>query len=562
MALPSIARSADSEGQAGRCQDARDLQGEWQAAEFQNTHWIFQGDELIEVIFGSGTIQRESRRKFIVNPFKSPKEIDISITWLDQEEPRDQIVRGIYSLDRRRLTICTNPEDKRPTDFKTIGKDGNSLIVYQRVDSDPIATLEFAKIQTHFNRAKVAHFEAMQKAETAEEHRQIKAEIAPKPAVFAEHYLRLAEANPDEFVGLIALCWCVLNAPASQSGVRALAILQAERAVRADLSELNRAIQAAETPYSKRSKSLASTVFASVKRQLDHRNAAQLLTWICTNCIREESPEAPSAFTDAADLIVGQFPDSPDIFNFCECFGRGGSSPMWADKFEKHLRTILDQNTHRMVRIRASFALAAIAQSAGEARQREAEGLYQKLLADFKEQPKDNADGVEPELLRRAEIEIEEIRSRGLGKPVPELIGEDLAGRPMRLSDFRGKVVLLSFWATWCGPCMRMIPYEKALVKRLQDKPFAVVGVNGDEEAEELRKGIEKYEITWRSFKNEQADKTVISDEWNISGWPTVYLIDHRGTIRKRWIDSVSPEVLDREIDLLVAGAAELSGGR
>ena len=52
----------------------------------------------------------------------------------------------------------------------------------------------------------------------------------------------------------------------------------------------------------------------------------------------------------------------------------------------------------------------------------------------------------------------------------------------MKLSEYRGKAVLLSFWATWCGPCMRMIPHERDLGKRLEGKPFAIVGVNGDDD--------------------------------------------------------------------------------
>jgi thiol-disulfide isomerase/thioredoxin len=119
--------------------------------------------------------------------------------------------------------------------------------------------------------------------------------------------------------------------------------------------------------------------------------------------------------------------------------------------------------------------------------------------------------------------------------------------------------VLVSFWATWCGPCMKMIPHERAIVDRLKDKPFVLVGVNGDEEPKELKKAVEKHDIIWRSFKNERTNKKTISGEWKVAGWPTLYLIDHEGIIRKYWCGSPGDDVLDREIDSLVEAAMRAS---
>jgi peroxiredoxin len=101
-----------------------------------------------------------------------------------------------------------------------------------------------------------------------------------------------------------------------------------------------------------------------------------------------------------------------------------------------------------------------------------------------------------------------------------------------------------------------MVPHEKSLAKRLENKPFVLVGVNGDSEPEELKKGIEQHGITWRSFKDKQDGKRVISDAWKTPGWPTLYLIDQNGIVRKRWTDTVPPEVLNREIDDLIATGA------
>jgi hypothetical protein len=87
-----------------------------------------------------------------------------------------------------------------------------------------------------------------------------------------------------------------------------------------------------------------------------------------------------------------------------------------------------------------------------------------------------------------------------------------------------------------------MFPYERSLVKRLEGKPFVLVGVNGDDNDPDLKSKNEKQQITWRSFRNARKDRPSVSDEWNVEGWPTLHLIDHKGILRKKWL-------LEKEID-------------
>lgn len=97
-----------------------------------------------------------------------------------------------------------------------------------------------------------------------------------------------------------------------------------------------------------------------------------------------------------------------------------------------------------------------------------------------------------------------------------------------------------------------MIPHERSLVNRLSGKPFVIVGVNSDRDPEQLKKSLKEFQVTWRSFQNQRKEQKAISDEWNVQGWPTLYLIDHKGVIRKKWLGSPGNEILDREVEALV----------
>jgi hypothetical protein len=100
-----------------------------------------------------------------------------------------------------------------------------------------------------------------------------------------------------------------------------------------------------------------------------------------------------------------------------------------------------------------------------------------------------------------------------------------------------------------------MYPHERSLVKKLEGKPFALVGVNSDPDKAELKKAVEKENITWRSFWDGGSPRGPISTRWAVRGWPSLYLIDHKGVIRKRWVGSPGDEVMDQEIDKLVKEA-------
>jgi hypothetical protein len=93
-----------------------------------------------------------------------------------------------------------------------------------------------------------------------------------------------------------------------------------------------------------------------------------------------------------------------------------------------------------------------------------------------------------------------------------------------------------------------MYPHERSLVKRLEGKPFALLGINSDPDKEKLMQAMEKEQITWRSWWD-QTTSGPISTAWNVHGWPTIYVLDHKGVIRYK---NVRGEAMDKAVDTLL----------
>jgi hypothetical protein len=100
-----------------------------------------------------------------------------------------------------------------------------------------------------------------------------------------------------------------------------------------------------------------------------------------------------------------------------------------------------------------------------------------------------------------------------------------------------------------------MYPHERSLVNRLADKPFALIGVNSDQDREKLKETMKEEKITWRSFWNGGSTGGPISTTWNVQGWPTLYILDAQGVIRHKFLGSPGDKVLDEVIDALVRSA-------
>jgi len=93
-----------------------------------------------------------------------------------------------------------------------------------------------------------------------------------------------------------------------------------------------------------------------------------------------------------------------------------------------------------------------------------------------------------------------------------------------------------------------MLPHEKALVQRMKDRPFALVGINSDGGAEKCREILKREGISWRNVVDGDTDGP-IATAWNVSAWPTIYVLDAKGVIRYR---GVREEAMDKAVETLL----------
>jgi len=159
------------------------------------------------------------------------------------------------------------------------------------------------------------------------------------------------------------------------------------------------------------------------------------------------------------------------------------------------------------------------------------------------------------------------LKSANERKATPDFSLKDATGAVVKLSDFKGKVVLLNFWATWCGPCKIEIPWFMDFQKTYKDRDFAVLGVSMDEDGwDSVKPYIEQHKMNYQVvIGNDQISQLFGS----IESLPTTLVIDREGRIASMHVGLVAKNTYQKEIELLLgaskngsqSGAVRASGG-
>jgi RNA polymerase sigma factor (sigma-70 family) len=342
----------------------------------------------------------------------------------------------------------------------------------------------------------------------------------------------------------------------------------------------------------------------------EHKKATQLVTEQAEHCaagclaLAEKYPKEPVAL-DALLWVVSNTNARrlPENANLAQYRSRAmkliqrdhlrreklgplirGLAIFWDPQGEKLTHEVLAKNPHRSVQAQALLAIAqmeegrahvvrelqkqpervtsyerAFGKEVGQALlkadpdhlRKEAQRLYERLAKEYADVP----DPQVGTLGKRASLKLEVLRRPlAAGQPAPQTEGEDLSGKKIKLSDYRGKVVLLVFTGDWCAACSALYPQQRSLLKKFAGKPFALVDVNSDLLLERRKKINAKENITWRSFQERDCDGP-FATRWGIEAWPTLFLIDPKGVIRKIYVGSPGEEVLVKELGDLIEGA-------
>jgi thiol-disulfide isomerase/thioredoxin len=174
--------------------------------------------------------------------------------------------------------------------------------------------------------------------------------------------------------------------------------------------------------------------------------------------------------------------------------------------------------------------------------------------------------GIEESLARRnktlgkeAEDRLDALLNLAVGKPAPEIEGVDIDGKPLKLTDYRGKVVMLVFWGSWCSPCMALVPHERDLAIRLKGQPFALLGVACEDNKDSARQAMARERMTWPNWFDGAPLTGAIVKRYHIRTYPTVFVLDAKGVIRHK---SAFGTGLDDVVDKLLAEMKQPPSGR
>ena len=144
-----------------------------------------------------------------------------------------------------------------------------------------------------------------------------------------------------------------------------------------------------------------------------------------------------------------------------------------------------------------------------------------------------------------------------VGQPIPELKFKSVDGTDVDLAKMKGKVVLVDFWATWCGPCLREMPHLLEAYAAYKEFGFEIIGISLDSDREAMERFLKENKITWPQYFDGQGWKNAIAQKFNVQHIPHYFLLDRQGIVRHN--KPLGPDLKAAVQKLCGAGETEAS---
>ena len=137
----------------------------------------------------------------------------------------------------------------------------------------------------------------------------------------------------------------------------------------------------------------------------------------------------------------------------------------------------------------------------------------------------------------------------GIAGPAPDFTRSDLAGKPVSLAGYRGKVVLLNFWATWCGPCLEELPTFARWQQQYGGAGLRIIGVSMDDDAKPVQKFLARQPV---GYPVVMGDTQLARTYGGVLGLPVTYLIDADGNVASHYLGETDLKAMEAKIKALL----------
>jgi len=135
------------------------------------------------------------------------------------------------------------------------------------------------------------------------------------------------------------------------------------------------------------------------------------------------------------------------------------------------------------------------------------------------------------QIAQDAVVSIEMENRLALGATFPEFDVKDLDGKPLTVKGYKGKVVLVDFWATWCGPCVNELPNVLSTYEKFHGKGFEIIGISLDKDEDRLKEFIKNKNMPWRQYFDGKGWQNKLAAQFGVQSIPATFLLDGESKI-------------------------------